>query len=161
MHIVYGLRGLDWQDPQRAVLDVLLKVKAQRMFDTLREQQGLVYTVTPMLTLAVGAGTFGIYTACAPDKAEQAVEAIAAELRQGKPPAAEEIEQARQFLAGNWNTEMSRGDRKLCTWHAWNCSVLDTITSTPTHKKCKRSAQQTSRHSAHVCYPISRMFVSK
>ncbi len=112
-HIVYGLRGLDWQDPQRAVLDVLLKVKAQRMFDTLREQQGLVYTVTPMLTLAVGAGTFGIYTACAPDKAEHAVEAIAAELRQGKPPAAEEIEQARQFLAGNWNTEMSRGDRQV------------------------------------------------
>ena len=112
-HIVYGLRGLDWQDPQRATLDVLLKVKAQRMFDTLREQQGLVYTVTPILTLAVGAGTFGIYTACAPDKAEHAVEAIAAELQQGKPPAAEEIERARQFLAGNWNTEMSRGDRQV------------------------------------------------
>ena len=39
-HIVYGLRGLDWQDPQRATLDVLLKLKSQRMFDTLREQQG-------------------------------------------------------------------------------------------------------------------------
>lgn len=112
-HIVYGLRGLDWQHPQRATLDVLLKVKAQRLFDMLREQQGLVYTVTPILTLAVGAGTFGIYTACAPDKAEQATEAIAAELRRGKPPTPAEIERARQFLAGNWNTEMGRGDRQV------------------------------------------------
>ncbi len=112
-HIVYGLRGLDWLDPQRATLDVLLKAKAQRMFDTLREQQGLVYTVTPILTLAVGVGTFGIYTACAPDKAEAAIAAIATELRQGEPLTAAEIERARQYLAGNWHMEMSRGDRQV------------------------------------------------
>ena len=112
-HIAYGLRGLDWQHPQRATLDVLLKMKAQRLFDTLREQQGLVYTATPLLTLAVGAGTFGIYTACAPDKAEQATAAIATELRQGKSPSSEELKRARQFLAGNWNTEMCRGDRQV------------------------------------------------
>ena len=112
-HIIYGLRGLAWQDPQRATLDVLLKVKAQRMFDTLREQRGLVYSVTPILTLAVGAGTLGIYTACAPDKAERAMKAIAAELRQGEPPTVQEIERAQQFLAGNWHTEMSRGERQV------------------------------------------------
>ena len=112
-HIVYGVRGLTWQDPQRPVLDVFLKLKAQRLFNTLREQQGLVYTVSPILTYAVGAGAFGIYTACAPDKAQQASEAIAHELRHGKPPAAHEIARARQFLAGNWNSEMSRGDRQV------------------------------------------------
>lgn len=112
-HIIYGLRGLAWQDPQRATLDVLIKVKAQRLFDTLRERQGLVYSITPILTFAIGAGTLGIYTACAPDKAARAIKAIAAELRQGKPPTAAEIERAQQFLAGNWNTEMSRGERQV------------------------------------------------
>ena len=112
-HIAYGLRGVTWQDQHRAVLDVFLKLKAQRLFDTVREQQGLVYTVMPILTYAVGAGAFGIYTACAPDKVGQATEAIALELRHGKPPAAEEIIRAKQFLVGNWHHEMSRGDRQV------------------------------------------------
>ena len=112
-HIVYGLRGLTWRDAQRATLDVLLKLKAHRLFTVLREERGLVYTVSPVLTYAVGAGTFGLYTACAPDKAEQAQAALATELQHGKPPTSEEIARAQQFLAGNWHTEMTRGYRQV------------------------------------------------
>ena len=112
-HIVYGLRGLTWRDAQRATLDVWLKLKAHRLFITLREEQGLVYTVAPVLTYAVGAGTFGLYTACAPDKAERAQAALVAELQHGKPPRAEEITRAQQFLAGTWHTEMAHGYRQV------------------------------------------------
>ncbi len=112
-HIFYGWRGITWQDTQRAALDVLLKIKEQRLFNTLREQRGLVYTVAPILTYAVSAGVLGVYTACVSDNAEQVRETITLELQRGKPPTTEEIARARQFLAGNWHNEMSRGDRQV------------------------------------------------
>ena len=109
-HVVYGLRGLDWQDQQRATLDVLLKLTAQRLFDTMREKQGWVYSVTPILTYGIGGGTFGMHTACAPDKQAQATAAIAEELQHGKPPTAAEIKRAQQYLVGNWDMEMTKGE---------------------------------------------------
>lgn len=109
-HVVYGLRGLNWQAQQRATLDVLLKLTAQRLFDTMREKQGWVYSVTPILTYGIGGGTFGIHTACAPDKEAQATAAIAAELQHGKPPTAAEIKRAQQYLVGNWDMEMAKGE---------------------------------------------------
>ena len=130
-HLIVGFAGLTWHDPDRIALDVLLNIlgsSGSRLFRTLREEQGLVYTVSPILSYGLWGGTFGIYTSCSPAKEEQALAMINAELQMQTPPQDEEIDRAKKYILGSYDLEMARGDKQvthMALMHLFGVGYID------------------------------------
>ncbi|MEN9833811.1 MAG: hypothetical protein RL011_4, partial [Pseudomonadota bacterium] len=78
VHLAYGFKGLTWDDPDRAALDVLTTVlggHGGRLFRELRDKQSLAYSVSPLVSYGCDPGLVGAYIACAPEKRQRAMEA--------------------------------------------------------------------------------------
>jgi zinc protease len=104
-HIVIGFPGLTVADADGPALDVLTQVlsgQGGRLFLELRDRQSLAYSVTAFASPGLDPGSWGVYIACAPDKREQAVTGLMAELRRTleEPILDQEIERARRYLIG-------------------------------------------------------------
>jgi predicted Zn-dependent peptidase len=83
-NIVLGTHGLSRHDPRRWALGVLSNAlgggMSSRLFQRIREQRGLAYSVYSFASGYSGAGQFGVYAGCQPGKAEQVLELMTAEL---------------------------------------------------------------------------------
>ena len=115
-HIINGFRGLTWHDRDRAVLDVVTSILdglGGRLFLQLRDKQGLVYSVSPLLYYGLAGGAFGAHIACAPNKAEQVCAAMCAELQWQKEASEEEITRAKRYIIGNYYLEMESGEKQV------------------------------------------------
>jgi predicted Zn-dependent peptidase len=105
-HIVAGTGAVAHADPRRLPLLLLSMLlgggMSSRLFQRVREELGLAYSVYTFQSFHVDAGVHGVYVATAPETASQALEAIQAELRQvveqGIPEA--ELAMGRQQLKG-------------------------------------------------------------
>lgn len=105
-HIVAGTGAVAHADPRRLPLLLLSMLlgggMSSRLFQRVREELGLAYSVYTFQSFHVDAGVHGVYVATAPDTASQALDAIRAELRQvveqGIPEA--ELAMGRQQLKG-------------------------------------------------------------
>jgi predicted Zn-dependent peptidase len=105
-HIVAGTGAVAHADPRRLPLLLLSMLlgggMSSRLFQRVREELGLAYSVYTFQSFHVDAGVHGVYVATAPETAAQALEAIQAELRlvveQGIPEA--ELAMGRQQLKG-------------------------------------------------------------
>jgi predicted Zn-dependent peptidase len=79
-HVVLGGRGIAHGDPRRyafAVVDMLLGGgMSSRLFQRVREELGLAYSVHSFCTSYRDTGSHGVYLASAPETAQQALDAV-------------------------------------------------------------------------------------
>jgi predicted Zn-dependent peptidase len=72
-HLVVGMPSLDVHDPDRFPLAALNHIigggLSSRLFQTIREEQGLAYSVYSYRTAFTDAGVFGVYAGTAPSRA--------------------------------------------------------------------------------------------
>lgn len=83
-HLIVGARAFDRHDDRRFALDVLNQVlgggMSSRLFQEIREERGLAYSVYSYASRYADTGMFGVYAGCAPSKVTEVVDLIAAEL---------------------------------------------------------------------------------
>lgn len=83
-HLMVGVPGLSRHDPRRAALAVLNTAlgggPSSRLFQQVREQRGLAYSVYSALATYADAGTFGVYAGCAPERLDEVVTVVRAVL---------------------------------------------------------------------------------
>ncbi|QGK70939.1 insulinase family protein [Allosaccharopolyspora coralli] len=79
-HLLLGCRGLDRHDPRRFVLGVLNAAlgggMSSRLFQEVREQRGLAYSVYSATTAFADAGLFCVYAGCQPNRLGDVVDVI-------------------------------------------------------------------------------------
>lgn len=106
VHVVMGTETFGSADPRRWGVGLLTTVlgggMSSRLFQRVREELGLCYSVYAWHSTYRSAGVFGVYVGTQPGTADQAVEAIEAELaamaREGLP--AEDLADAKGQLKG-------------------------------------------------------------
>jgi predicted Zn-dependent peptidase len=76
-NVVLGTTGLTATDPRRYVMSVLNAVlgggMSSRLFQQIREQRGLAYSVYSFASGHSDSGYFGLYAGCAPSKVDEVV----------------------------------------------------------------------------------------
>jgi predicted Zn-dependent peptidase len=105
-HVVLGTTALRYADPQRYALVMLSMLlgggMSSRLFQRVREELGLAYSVYTFQQFYANTGVHGVYVATAPDRARAAFDVIREELQQvaqhGLPAA--EIETGKSQLKG-------------------------------------------------------------
>ncbi|MEZ4744145.1 MAG: pitrilysin family protein [Bdellovibrionota bacterium] len=119
-HIAYGYLGLDWFDPDRAALDVLVNIlggHGGRLFVNLREKQSLAYAVAPVISYGCHPGVIASYIACAPDKSSVALAAMKQEFRNlcEQEPTKNEVERAINYISGSHEMGLQKTDAQSLT----------------------------------------------
>ncbi|SHM42878.1 M16 family metallopeptidase [Cryptosporangium aurantiacum] len=83
-HLVLGVPALDRHDERRFALGVLDQAlgggMSSRLFQEIREQRGLAYSVYSYDTQYADAGLFGVYAGCAPRRAHDVLDLMRSEL---------------------------------------------------------------------------------
>jgi predicted Zn-dependent peptidase len=105
-NMVLGCHGLSRHDPRRFAVGVLSAAlgggMSSRLFQRVREERGLAYSVYSFTAGYVDAGIFGVYAGCQPGKTEEVLALVLAELdaaaRGGL--ADEEVERGKAQLRG-------------------------------------------------------------
>ena len=105
-HVLFGVPGLSRHDPRRSALSVLNTAlgggPSSRLFQQVREQRGLAYSVYSSSVSYADAGAFSVYAGCAPERLEEVVAVIRAVLSEvaadGLTPA--EVARAQGNLRG-------------------------------------------------------------
>lgn len=104
-HIQLAFLGVDFGDPRRHALSVLLTALGSQgggLFWELRERRGIAYAVYASSEEALDPGPVSFYVATAPGAEEEALEAVRGELEKVRRSGlgAEEFERAKAFLIG-------------------------------------------------------------
>jgi predicted Zn-dependent peptidase len=111
-HLVFGSSTVTHADPRRyplMLIDTLLGGgMSSRLFQRIREELGLAYSVYTFQSFHVHAGVHGVYVATAPETAKQAIAAVREELArlagEGIPEA--ELQMGKQQLKGQITLSM-------------------------------------------------------
>jgi len=112
LHLVYGNAIVPHGDPRRYALMLVNSLfgggMSSRLFQRVREELGLAYSVHSFQSFHVTAGSQGIYVGCAPERADEAAAAVHAELEalvaHGIPE--EELLMGKQQLKGQITLSM-------------------------------------------------------
>jgi len=108
VHFCLGTEGLTRDDKDRWVLYALSTIlggsMSSRLFQNIREREGLCYSIYSFHSSYIDRGVFGIYCGTSPENYERALELIVKEceqlLRNGVTD--EELTDAKTFLKGNF-----------------------------------------------------------
>ena len=83
-HVVLGTTALRRDDPRRFALSVLSGAlgggMSSRLFQTVREERGLAYSVYSYTDSHADTGLFGVYAGCSPSKVGEVLDLVRAEL---------------------------------------------------------------------------------
>lgn len=83
-NLILGMAGVSRHDPRRFAVGVLSSAlgggMSSRLFQSVREERGLAYSVYSFSGAYSDAGLFGVYAGCQPGKAEEVIGLITAEL---------------------------------------------------------------------------------
>jgi predicted Zn-dependent peptidase len=83
-HMLLGVPGLSRHDPRRTALTVLNTAlgggPSSRLFQQVREQRGLAYSVYSALSSYADAGSFSVYAGCAPERLDEVATVVRAVL---------------------------------------------------------------------------------
>lgn len=112
VHLVFGSPTVPHKDPRRHALMLVNTLlgggMSSRLFQRVREELGLAYSVYTFQSFHVDAGMHGVYLGTAPDTAEQAADAVRSELarlaRHGV--GADELAMGKQQLKGQITLSM-------------------------------------------------------
>lgn len=105
-NIVLGTHGVSRHDPRRFALGVLSAAlgggMSSRLFQSVREQRGLAYSVYSFMSTYADDGHFGVYAGCQPGKAEEVLSLVLDELRAaaGGDLSAEEVDRGKGQVRG-------------------------------------------------------------
>ena len=105
-HLCLGGPGISRGDDRRFVLRVLDTIlggsSSSRLFQEVREKRGLAYAVYSYTSQYLDTGQMGIYVGTRPDRASEAIDVIATELRRIVAEAVpdEELERAKENVKG-------------------------------------------------------------
>jgi predicted Zn-dependent peptidase len=127
-HLVIGVPGLGQNDEDLYTLHVINNILggglSSRLFQEIREQRGLVYSIYSYLSTFIDTGLFAIYAGTSPHNVREVLECILAEIgkmrREGI--SAQELERTKAQIKGNLylglesvSSRMSRlGKTELC-----------------------------------------------
>jgi len=106
-HICLGTLALRFNDPRKFVLLVLNTLlgggMSSRLFQTIREQYGLAYSVFSFHDFMLDTGLFGVYLGTDPERAEKAVMLLRQELQKlrDEPVSASELNRTINQLKGS------------------------------------------------------------
>jgi predicted Zn-dependent peptidase len=83
-HLMLGVPGMSRHDPRRTALTVLNTAlgggPSSRLFQQVREQRGLAYSVYSAVTRYADAGSLGVYAGCAPERLDEVAAVVRAVL---------------------------------------------------------------------------------
>jgi zinc protease len=104
-HVVYGFMGARLNDPWRHALEVLsmlLSGQGGRLFVELRDKRSMAYSVSSFTIEGVDPGYFAAYIGTSPEKVDDALAGIRAELARvrDEPVSEAELARAKQHLIG-------------------------------------------------------------
>jgi predicted Zn-dependent peptidase len=105
-HLCLGAPGIARGDERRFALRVLDTIlggsSSSRLFQEVREQRGLAYSVYSYSSQYVDTGHVGVYVGTRPDNVGQAMDVIATELQRivSDPVGADELERAKENVKG-------------------------------------------------------------
>ncbi|MBU1671480.1 MAG: insulinase family protein [Actinobacteria bacterium] len=105
-HITMGGRGLPRQDPDRFALSIMDNLlggsMSSRLFQAIREQKGLVYSIYSFSGLFIGMGMVGIYCGTKPSRAQEVIGLVEDEMVRVRDHGftAEELDRAQNHLKG-------------------------------------------------------------
>ncbi|MGV9369546.1 M16 family metallopeptidase [Micromonospora tulbaghiae] len=98
-HVILGCPGIDRTDDRRFALGVLNNVlgggMSSRLFQEIREQRGLAYSVYSYASQYADSGVFAVYAGCAPGKVDEVLDLTRAELARVATEGITEAELAR------------------------------------------------------------------
>ena len=106
-HICLAAPGIAISDPRRYAFSLLNTIcggnMSSRLFQQVREQRGLAYSVYSFTSSYEDTGMFGAYAGVHPDNADETVALIVSELRKLKaePVESTELEDAKNYTKGN------------------------------------------------------------
>ena len=120
VHIGVAMPGPGWSSEDRFSVDVLCNIlggTGGRMFATLRDRDGLAYSVAPILSYGKNRGLIGAYIACSPDKAAAAEAGIWRELEAIAEGGATDAEilRAKSYIKGSHVMELQSGESQATT----------------------------------------------
>ncbi len=119
VHVLIGLPGYTMMDERRESLSILNNVlggsMSSRLFQKIREERGLAYSVFTYPSAYSGAGMFCAYAGTGADNAQQVTELMLEELEQVKKNGItkEEFEQSKQMLRGNYILSLESTSSKM------------------------------------------------
>lgn len=106
-HFCLGFPGPSVLDPRRYVYDILSSAlgggSTSRLFERLREKEGLAYSIYSFHSCYFSTGMLGVYAAVAPESFDKAIEMTAEEIRKfrDQPMTETELESNREHLKGS------------------------------------------------------------
>ena len=106
-HICLAAPGISISDPRRYAFSLLNTIcggnMSSRLFQRIREERGLAYSVYSFTSSFEDTGMFGAYAGVHPDNAAQTVELIVSEMRRlrTQPVTADELSDAQNYTKGN------------------------------------------------------------
>jgi len=106
-HVVVGTRGVDVRDERRYALSLLDTIlgggMSSRLFQEIREQRGLVYSVYSFQAAYRRAGLFGIYAGTSPQNVQPCIDVIVEQFERvrGNCVGNEEFALAKEHIKGN------------------------------------------------------------
>lgn len=106
-HICIGTRGLPVIDRQRYAFSLMNTIlggnMSSRLFQEIREQRGLAYSIYSFVASQVDTGMFGVYAGVDPNNTLQTIELILRQMRRIKEKrvAATELHDAKEYTKGS------------------------------------------------------------
>jgi predicted Zn-dependent peptidase len=106
-HICLGMNGVSVADPRRFAISLLNTIlggnMSSRLFQIIREERGLAYSIYSFLTAYADAGMFGIYTAVAPKNLNTSIDLIVEQIKRLKQESisVDVLGDAKAFTKGN------------------------------------------------------------
>jgi len=107
VHICCNTRGFPITDPRRYAFSLLSTIlggnMSSRLFQEIREQRGLAYSVYSFISSYEDTGIFGVYAGVASENVTETIDLIARELQRIKKRAVtcDELRAAREFTKGS------------------------------------------------------------
>jgi predicted Zn-dependent peptidase len=105
-HITFGGRGIARQHPDRFALSIMDNIlggsMSSRLFQAIREEKGLVYSIYSFSGLFIGMGMVGVYFGTHPSRAQEVIGLVEDEMTKVRDHGftAEELDRAKNHLKG-------------------------------------------------------------
>jgi predicted Zn-dependent peptidase len=118
-YVVLGTRGIDIRDDRRYALSLLDTVlgggMSSRLFQEIREQRGLVYSVYSFQAAYRGAGLFGVYAGTSRENVQACIDVIVDQFGRVRnvPISHDEFQLAKEHIKGNLTLSLEASSSRM------------------------------------------------
>jgi predicted Zn-dependent peptidase len=118
-YVVVGTRGIDVRDDRRYALSLLDTIlgggMSSRLFQEIREQRGLVYSVYSFQAAYRAAGLFGVYAGTSPENVQACIDVIVEQFERirNTEVGAAEFQLAKEHIKGNLTLSLESSSSRM------------------------------------------------